>query len=128
MRSSEPGYVLAAMNDPSGRRGIWYRESPVDEGARPLTKVEICGGREGDDCYISLAIGDVVSPDTLRSLEQILSRGAWMVREAEAQADRERYMALSEDDRREEDARAEAAENNAWEGDAAELAPVPSLR
>jgi hypothetical protein len=121
VRSSEPGYILAAMNDPSGRRGIWYRESPVDEGARPLTKIEICGGRGGDDCYISLAIGDVVSPDTLRSLEQILSRGAWMVREAEAQADRDRYMALSDEDRRDED---EAAPDEYGPG----LAPVPSMR
>lgn len=82
MRSSEPGYILAAMNDPSGRRGIWYRQADRSD------PIDICGGREGDDAHVTLKIGDVITPRMLFDLEDILSRGAWMVEEQKEHAAR----------------------------------------
>lgn len=99
MRSSEAGYVLAAMNDPSGRRGIWYRQTDRN------TPLEICGGREGDDAYVKMTIGEAITPRMLFEVEDILSRGAWMVDEQKAQAARDRYAAMSDEEKGVEDAR-----------------------
>jgi len=63
-RCKEPGWKLAAMNDPSGRRGIWFRRA--GDG-----KLEICAGRGGDDRYVALDPG----PQT-DAIEGILWMGA----------------------------------------------------
>ena len=54
LRCEEPGWKLAAMNDPSGRRGIWYRVTENTFG--DTVSIEICSGREGDDHYVKLDI------------------------------------------------------------------------
>lgn len=43
LRAHKPGWVLIAMHDPAGRRGLWYR--------RTDNAIEICAGREGDDDF-----------------------------------------------------------------------------
>lgn len=74
-RASQPGYVLAGMNDITGRRGIWYRYDKVQQ------CIEICGGREGDDSYVKFQAGKVVSEEDIKSAEEVFSTGAWMVEE-----------------------------------------------
>ena len=49
LRCREPGWIMLAMHDGAGRRGLWMR---VGEG-----KVEFCAGREGDDAYVSVYAG-----------------------------------------------------------------------
>lgn len=69
-----PGWRLAAMNDSTGRRGIWYRFDLTNP-----TSIEICGGREGDDFYVRFVVGQEVAKDTIESVRGILDTGAWMV-------------------------------------------------
>ena len=64
------------MHDPAGRRGIWYRESPG--------VVELCAGRDGDDAYVRIAVGDTVSPEDVGAVLDCLAVGAWMLDEQEA--------------------------------------------
>ena len=71
LRAEGEGWVLAGMNDPSGRRGLWYRESR--EGAR----LEVCAGREGDDRYVQLNLGEKITRELLDSLAQCLYEGRW---------------------------------------------------
>lgn len=76
MRASQPGWQCASMHDPAGRRGIWFRrESP---GA-----VEVCAGREGDDAYVRIAVGDTVSSEQVTAVLGCLAVGAWMLEEQE---------------------------------------------
>lgn len=75
MRSSEHGWRCASMHDPAGRRGIWFRESPG--------VVELCAGREGDDWYARIAVGDTVSREQVASLLDCVAVGAWMLSEQE---------------------------------------------
>lgn len=72
-RAFEPGYVLAAMNDVSQRRGIWYRHNKEEN------SIEICAGREGDDGYVKIQAGQTVTPEMVKAIEEIMSTGAWMV-------------------------------------------------
>jgi hypothetical protein len=65
-------YVLAAMNDPSGRRGIWYR-CRTDGNRRTL---ELRGGREGDDVYVKIVEGLPIERDDLQRIADVLSRAA----------------------------------------------------
>lgn len=67
MRQLEPGWILCAMNDSTGRRGVWYRKNSE-------TEIELCGGREGDDEYIKLTL----TPKEVHDLESVLCVGAWM--------------------------------------------------
>lgn len=75
MRSSQPGWQCASMHDPAGRRGIWFRES--------AGVVELCAGREGDDWYARLAVGDTLSGAQIAAILECLSVGAWMLSEQE---------------------------------------------
>lgn len=78
------GWQLAAMNDPSGRRGIWYRVDPVvsfnplDPSGRTL---KLWGGREGDD-YSAVVDELHVGSATFEALVSILETGSWMLEES----------------------------------------------
>ena len=73
-RGLKPEWRLAAMNDPNGRRGIWFKGTPTGG-------VEICAGREGDDYHVQLKPGEVLSPVQLYQLLECLEVGAWMVKD-----------------------------------------------
>lgn len=66
-RAYEGDWTLVAMNDPAGRRGIWYRQP--DE-----TTLEVCAGREGDDEYLRVAVGDTVTLSVMLSLLGVMTR------------------------------------------------------
>lgn len=87
MRYKQPGWTLAAMNDPALRRGLWYRETrdgPLPPNPiRALLRVELCAGREGDDAYVCLEVGVPLDARTLAELEGVLCCGAWMVEDHE---------------------------------------------
>ena len=74
------GWLLCAMNDPSGRRGIWMRRHYNE--AKELVRLDLCAGREGDDDFCSIAVGEPVSAKALRELEGAMLTGAWMIDEA----------------------------------------------
>lgn len=63
-RSRQSGWVLAVRDDPSGRRGFWYRET-VEDGRHVL---ELCAGREGDDVYVRLVEGESITVEQLREI------------------------------------------------------------
>ena len=54
-----------------GRRGIWIK--PELNSERQYQKLEVCGGREGDDMYVSLSVGDVITPEILRTITSLFS-------------------------------------------------------
>lgn len=76
-RGFDPGWRLVAMNDPSKRRGIWYRPSEDKQ------SIELCAGREGDDAFAFFRIGETVTPAMLDGLYGIMEIGAAMVDEKE---------------------------------------------
>jgi hypothetical protein len=80
-RMNHPGWRLCAMNDKTGRRGIWYRVPPTQDvtPGGPITQLEVCAGREGDDCYVELKVGQVLTREDLYQLMDCLRTGAWMV-------------------------------------------------
>lgn len=67
-RCDEPGWTLEVRDDPSGRRGIWTRSSSPD-------RLEICAGREGDDAYLDVRVGQLVTPRLLAALRDVLAHG-----------------------------------------------------
>jgi hypothetical protein len=69
MRHQEPGWELLCMYDPAGRRGIWTRSRLDGYG------IEICTGREGDDDYVIIRIGDVVTAEMLSVLLGMIDYG-----------------------------------------------------
>jgi hypothetical protein len=71
-RFTNEGWILAAMNDKSGRRGIWYK--PFKDGC-----VEVCGGREGDDNYVKLEVGQTLTEEDIKALDDILCRNAFRI-------------------------------------------------
>jgi len=71
MRCDEPGWTLIALAD--GRRGIWTR----DTGSGDKRVIEVCAGREGDDEYVRLAVGEQVTEQHLFQLEGIFSAFSW---------------------------------------------------
>ncbi len=75
LRCQEPGWTLAAMNDPVRRRGLWYK---VDNWQSP-TVLEVCGGREGDDYYLKLELGQTVTNINLKALDNVLSTCRWVL-------------------------------------------------
>lgn len=80
----ETNWTLAAMHDPAGRRGIWYRETRR-EGR--LVAIEVCGGREGDDYYARFDAG-VVGVGPLAMLDGVLGTSHWMLGDVEDLAGR----------------------------------------
>lgn len=85
MRLDEPGWRCAAMHDPSGRRGLWYRD--VRMGPEPThlellhpgprVGVEVCAGREGDDAFVALAVGQTLAAADVAALAECLARAAF---------------------------------------------------
>lgn len=64
-RAYDDGYHLLAMHDSSGRRGLWVRVAS-DE-------IELCSGREGDDAYVKLKLGDEITADTMQDLDDVFA-------------------------------------------------------
>ena len=52
-------WQIASLHDK--RRGLWFRVLPDGE-------LQICGGREGDDCYVSFRVGDVMDQEKFSEL------------------------------------------------------------
>jgi len=72
MRILEEGWVCAALEDPAGRRGIWFRYSASAD------RLEVCGGREGDDFYVDLRVdGNSLDHRQLNELVGLLDTARW---------------------------------------------------
>ncbi len=77
MRFREPGWEQIGPLDAVGRRGLWMRTtSPPGDSVTPLrpTLVELCSGREGDDSYVALRVGAVLTEEMLSDLDEVLDR------------------------------------------------------
>jgi hypothetical protein len=74
----EKDWFLLVRDDPSGRRGLWQRGRDLDGkivySAHKMRSVELCAGREGDDCYLKISIGDQVTQEMLCSLLEAIGR------------------------------------------------------
>jgi hypothetical protein len=79
-------WTLAFSEDAAGRRGIWYKKTPLREGEGEGFELEICGGREGDDHYLHLFSNGTVSHDALQQLLDCLNTQSW-VREEKLHAE-----------------------------------------
>lgn len=77
MRYREPNWVQVGPLDSVGRRGLWMRTTSPSgdrcEGLRP-SLVELCSGREGDDSYVALRVGAVITEEMLHDLDDALDR------------------------------------------------------
>ena len=62
LRCEEPGWVEVTMAD--SRRGLWIRETDG--------KIEVCGGREGDDVYLSFSVGETLTAEHLRTFRDLM--------------------------------------------------------
>jgi hypothetical protein len=81
-RCTEPGWQLAAMHDPAGRRGIWFRTAR-DPATGRVAVLEVCGGREGDDYYARFEVGANAARAEVDALEGILDTSRWVLDDAE---------------------------------------------
>jgi hypothetical protein len=63
-----PGFVRATPYDDAGRRAMWIKFDPA------TTTLEIRAGREGGDCYVSLAAGQTLDARTVLELLDALER------------------------------------------------------
>lgn len=63
------GWGLIVLPDPAQRRGLWFR---LQDGA-----LELCSGREGDDCYARLSIGDHLTEKVFVDLIEVLTSLRW---------------------------------------------------
>jgi hypothetical protein len=68
-------WICCSMHDKSERRGIWYRKIK--------DQIQICAGREGDDEFISVTVGDTFTEKHLITLVRCLKIGDWMLTETE---------------------------------------------
>lgn len=66
------------LPDPSGRRGLWMRLTPapaegyIPKNVSPIKHLELCAGREGDDDYVHLQPGEVLTEHKLRKIEGLI--------------------------------------------------------
>lgn len=76
------GWKLCGMNDPVGRRGVWFRTEDHPENGDDrryyVNRLEVCSGREGGDSYVDLKVGEVLTEKKLWELYDALDRGRWM--------------------------------------------------
>lgn len=77
MRCQVEGAIPLAMHDPDDRRGLWARVVGNDDASitvplRP-TEIELFAGREGDDAYVKLSMGDVLTPETMEKLGDVIT-------------------------------------------------------
>lgn len=68
-RYKEEGYELVVQAD--SRRGLWFRTT--DKG------MEICAGREGDDEYVFLKVGEKLTRKDIQNLKECFYSLAWAV-------------------------------------------------
>jgi len=68
-RVDKPSWELVAMAD--YRRGIWLRQN------KDKTVLEVCAGREGDDEYVKLTVGEVLTAQQLSQLEGVFRAFRW---------------------------------------------------
>jgi hypothetical protein len=66
MRADGRDWRLVAMNDTSGRRGLWLSYD------RDLGTLAVCAGREGDDAFVRLSAGDVLDEEKLSAIADVL--------------------------------------------------------
>ncbi len=67
MRCSESGYQRVCL--PDGRRGLWLRDSHHS--------VELCGGRDGDDSYVKLSLGEPFTVEQSTALLGVIWSVDW---------------------------------------------------
>ena len=65
------------MHDPQGRRGLWaHVEANADASPtvplKPLS-IQMCAGREGDDAFVNIKLGDVVDTAMLQALADVIA-------------------------------------------------------
>ena len=72
MRCRGEGWIQATPLDAAGRRAVWMRRADGDDGG-----VELCGGREGDDCYVRLVPGMVLDARLIGEIMDPLERTAF---------------------------------------------------
>lgn len=71
MRCLRLGFILLAMHDPEGRRGVWGR-------VRGNT-AEFCAGRDGDDATV---VFENLTPEQVKGIKAVLEHGAAQVEAA----------------------------------------------
>lgn len=62
-QKNSPEWIQTHRHCP--RRGVWILSLPQ--------KLEVCGGREGDDLYLSLQAGEVLTEEKLKILQELLT-------------------------------------------------------
>jgi hypothetical protein len=75
-RCDEPGWEPVVI--PDGRRGLWMRDNRVDPNDL-IMELELCGGREGEDDYLKLKAGQVLSARDLFELWGLMATVQWSV-------------------------------------------------
>lgn len=68
LRAFEPGFEQISVYDE--RRGVWLRVV-LDAATMLPAWVELCGGREGDDYFVKLVVGDVMTAEQAKELATI---------------------------------------------------------
>lgn len=75
-RAGRPGWLLLAMHDPTGRRGLWYRVTKdVTKDGDNVEAIEMCAGREGDDAYFKLRSQQTVDRTLIEEIASVLDYG-----------------------------------------------------
>ena len=68
-RCFDRGWELIAV--PDGRRGLWMRRSSSG------FILELCAGREGDDAYVKLDIGEPITIEVVHGIVDVLRYLEW---------------------------------------------------
>lgn len=63
MKCNEQGFEAVAM------RGLWKRVTRDEQG---IVELDLCTGPGGDDVGVALRVGDVLTPEVLKVLDEIL--------------------------------------------------------
>lgn len=69
-RYKDDGWFRCTPYDRAERRAVWMRTDDASD------VVELCGGREGDDCYVRLVPGQVLTVPLLNAICEPLLRAA----------------------------------------------------
>ena len=90
-RCMEPGWLSIALHDPASRRGVWARLTRRDgsygdgfEAHHDVAVIELCAGREGDDAYARLELGQLLNERNLASLWDVMITGMWILESHES--------------------------------------------
>lgn len=71
-RSSEPGYEEIYKHDK--RRGVWLR-TVCDAATMLPARIDLCSGRDGNDQHVTIEIGQVVTPEMIYKLADVVRYG-----------------------------------------------------